>query len=290
MGNFDEAAVLAVARAPGSQVLLPMKASGKWNMDGAGSNEIGGELTKEVCARELEARGVAVKRNNPGTKHAGEVHASETLVILKKRLKDHCGTHLVIKLTDDDGDLKSARRGWSERLPTGARPAVIDMTDLTLSPPPWGAPMDEDWPCAAAEGEAVDPGAAHSNPDRSPRVPGAEKRQRAPPRSPARGAPVPPHPPPTPPRLCVPPRGHPRARAPRLGLPAPSQRARPMTTRHTPPRWRRRRNAHGEPVRTGARTCNSASLLKHRTGGLVFLKVYVVYVACCSMYPPGSKS
>ena len=144
MGNFDEAAVLAEARAPGSQVLLPMKASGKWNMDGAGSNEIGGELTQEVCARELKARGVAVKRNNPGTKHAGEVHASETLVILMKRLKGHCGTRSVIKLTDDYGDLKSARRGWSERLPPGARPAVIDMTDLALSPPPWGgAPMDE---------------------------------------------------------------------------------------------------------------------------------------------------
>ena len=32
-------------------------------------------------------------------KHAGEVYASDSLVIVKKRLKDHCGTHLIIKFT-----------------------------------------------------------------------------------------------------------------------------------------------------------------------------------------------
>ena len=39
--------------------------------------------------RKLEARGVAVKRNNEGMKHADEVHASDSLVIVKG-LKDHC--------------------------------------------------------------------------------------------------------------------------------------------------------------------------------------------------------
>lgn len=53
----------------------------------------------EVRERKLEARGVAVKRNNAGMKHAGEVHASDSLVIVKERLKDHCGTHLIIKFT-----------------------------------------------------------------------------------------------------------------------------------------------------------------------------------------------
>ena len=46
----------------------------------------------EVRERELEARGVAVKQNNADMKHADEVHASDLLVILKERLKDHCGT------------------------------------------------------------------------------------------------------------------------------------------------------------------------------------------------------
>ena len=44
------------------------------------------------CERKLEARGVAVKRNNA-------VHASDSLVIVKERLKDHCDTYLIIKFT-----------------------------------------------------------------------------------------------------------------------------------------------------------------------------------------------
>ena len=35
--------------------------------------------SNEVRERKLEARGVAVKRNNAGMKHAGEVHASDSL-------------------------------------------------------------------------------------------------------------------------------------------------------------------------------------------------------------------
>ena len=46
----------------------------------------------EVRERKLEARGVAVKRNNA-------IHAFASLVIVKERLKDHCGTHLIIKFT-----------------------------------------------------------------------------------------------------------------------------------------------------------------------------------------------
>ena len=53
----------------------------------------------EVRERKLEARGVAVKRNNAGMKHAGEVRASDALVIVQERLKDHCGTHFIIKFT-----------------------------------------------------------------------------------------------------------------------------------------------------------------------------------------------
>ena len=53
----------------------------------------------EVRERKLEARGVAVKRNSAGMKHAGEVHTSDSLVIVKEPLKGHCGTHLIIKFT-----------------------------------------------------------------------------------------------------------------------------------------------------------------------------------------------
>ena len=56
----------------------------------------------EVRERKLEARGVAVKRISPGMKHADEVHSSDLHVIVKERLKDHCGTHLIIKLPGDD--------------------------------------------------------------------------------------------------------------------------------------------------------------------------------------------
>ena len=56
----------------------------------------------EVRERKLEARGVAVKRNNLGMKHADEIHSSDSHVIVKERMKDHCGTHLIIKLTGDD--------------------------------------------------------------------------------------------------------------------------------------------------------------------------------------------
>ena len=53
----------------------------------------------EVRERKLEARGGAVKRNNADMKHADEVSASDSLVIVKERLKDHYGTHLIIKFT-----------------------------------------------------------------------------------------------------------------------------------------------------------------------------------------------
>ena len=79
-GLFDDSAVDDMSRQAASQPLLPQKATGMWNLDGKTNSEMGGHLSKERLASELEARGIAVKRQGQHTKHGGDIAASPTSV------------------------------------------------------------------------------------------------------------------------------------------------------------------------------------------------------------------
>jgi hypothetical protein len=97
-----QGATRVVAQADTPPLLyFPQKVTGLWNLDGTGSKEIRLELTEEVLAKELEARELVCCG---GAEHARRgVRNSETVALLKSRLKDH----LAPKCTEDDGELMS---------------------------------------------------------------------------------------------------------------------------------------------------------------------------------------
>ena len=132
-GLFDDSAVDDMSRQVASQPLLPQKATGMWNLDGKTNSEMGGDLSKERLASELEARGIAVKRQGQHTKHAGAVHPSEKVAALKHKLREsNNGSAIVPKLTDEDGVLKSSKvYNWRQGLPW-----ETEVGDAAMSPPP----------------------------------------------------------------------------------------------------------------------------------------------------------